>query len=94
MGETMKKSKKYKSPQRKLVIFFEKSRDNWKVKCREAKIMIKRLKNRVRFLEHSKENWKSKAKEFESKVKKLEDELERIKIKLDYQVFSLYSYRI
>ena len=68
------KGKSYKSPQRKLVKFFEKSRDRWKAKCREAKIEVKRLKNRVRFLEKSKEHWKSK-------VKELEAELARVKAK-------------
>lgn len=53
--------KTYKSPRRKLVKFFEKSRDQWKAKCREAKALVKRLKNRVRFLEHSRDRWKAKA---------------------------------
>jgi len=61
---------KYKSPRRKLLAFFERSRDQWKAKCREAKASLKRLKNRMRFLEKSKETWKSRAKE-------LEDELAR-----------------
>ncbi len=47
------KDKVYKSPVRKLARFFEKSRDQWKAKCREAKATIKLLKNRIRFLEES-----------------------------------------
>ena len=70
----VQKGKGYKSPQRKLVKFFEKSRDRWKAKCREAKIEVKRLKNRVRFLEKSKEHWKSR-------VQELEAELARVKAK-------------
>ena len=70
----VQKGKSYKSPQRKLVKFFEKSRDQWKAKCHEAKIEVKRLKNRVRFLEKSKERWKSR-------VKELEAELARVKAK-------------
>ena len=46
--------KTYKSPRRKLVRFFEKSRDQWKTKHHQAKADIKRLTNRVRFLERSK----------------------------------------
>ena len=45
----------YKSPRRKLLRFFEKSRDQWKDKCLEAKAAVKRLQNRVRFLEKSKD---------------------------------------
>lgn len=58
----------YKSPQRKLVRFFEKSRTQWKAKCRAAKATIKVLKNRVRFLEESKERWKRRAKALEHEV--------------------------
>jgi len=43
-----------KSPRRKLVRFFEKSRDQWKTKHHQAKADVKRLTNRVRFLERSK----------------------------------------
>ncbi len=46
--------KAYKSPRRKLVRFFEKSRDQWKSKHHQAKADVKRLTNRVRFLEQSK----------------------------------------
>ena len=31
----------YKSPQRKLVKFFQRSRDQWKAKCRGAKAEVK-----------------------------------------------------
>ncbi len=64
-------SKCYKSPQRKLVSFFERSRDQWKAKCIETKSMLKRLKNRVRFLEKSKEYWKSRVKELEQELAEL-----------------------
>jgi hypothetical protein len=66
------KDKVYKSPVRKLARFFEKSRDQWKAKCREAKTMVKRLKNRVRFLEESRERWKNRAKELQAKVAQME----------------------
>ena len=48
------KGKIYKSPRRKLVRFFEKSRDQWKTKHHQAKVDVKRLTNRIRFLEQSK----------------------------------------
>lgn len=44
----------YKSPMKKLVKFFEKSRDQWKDKAIKAKNKIKLCKNRIKFLETSK----------------------------------------
>jgi chromosome segregation ATPase len=55
----MKNENEYKSPRRKLVTFFEKSRNQWKEKCSEAKTKVKQLNNRVRFLEKSKEQLKN-----------------------------------
>ena len=66
------KDKVYRSPVRKLARFFEKSRDQWKAKYREAKATIKRLKNRVRFLEESRERWKNRVQELEAQVKQEE----------------------
>jgi chromosome segregation ATPase len=67
-------AKSYKSPQRKLVKFFEKSRNQWKAKCLEAKSKVKQLKNKVRFLEESRQQWKSRTKE-------LKEELAQMKAK-------------
>lgn len=44
--------KTYRSPQRKLVKFFERSRDQWKAKSRAAKTALKRLgRTRLRRVE-------------------------------------------
>lgn len=48
--------KEYKSPVRKLAVFFEKSRDAWKAKCLEFKYRTKKLKQRVRYLERKHAN--------------------------------------
>jgi hypothetical protein len=56
------KDKEYTSPVPKLARFFEKSRDQWKAKCREAKRMLKCLKSRNRFLQKSRDQWRQKAK--------------------------------
>lgn len=64
-------AKEYKSPRRKLVRFFERSRDQWKAKSTDAKAMVKRLKNRIRYLEASKEKWKSKAIELEKELTRM-----------------------
>jgi chromosome segregation ATPase len=45
--------KTYSSPQRKLVKFFERSRDRWKAKSRTAKTVLKRLGTRLGRLERS-----------------------------------------
>lgn len=43
--------KSYRSPQRKLVKFFEQSRDRWKAKSRAAKTVLKRFGTRLGRLE-------------------------------------------
>ena len=61
----------YKCPTRKLVRFFEKSRDQWKAECLEAKATVKGLKHRIRYLEKSKAEWKTKAREMEQQLARL-----------------------
>ncbi len=62
--------KTYKSPQRKLVRFFEKSRNQWKSKYRDAKLVVKRLQNRVRFLEKSKDRDTRRTRELKAELNK------------------------
>jgi hypothetical protein len=64
--------KEYKSPRRKLVKFFEKSRNQWKAKSIDAKALVKKLKNRIRYLELSKEKWKNKAIELEKELTRIQ----------------------
>ncbi len=64
-------TKTYKSPRRKLVKFFEKSRDQWKAKCIDAKVTVKNLKNRIRYLEANKNEWKTKAIELENELARM-----------------------
>jgi hypothetical protein len=72
-GVAAGKASNYKSPQKKLVRFFARSRDQWKEKCLAAKAMGKGLKHRMRFLERSKDHWKRR-------VKALEGERTRMKV--------------
>jgi chromosome segregation ATPase len=58
----------YKSPRRKLLRFFEKSRNQWKAKCLSAKATVKRLQNRVRFLEKSKDRLQHRVRDLEADV--------------------------
>ena len=69
----------YKSPTRKLLQFFEKSRDGWKRKCLEAKVRVKRLGNRVRSLQRSRDQWKEQAMGQREELRQLRQELEKQK---------------
>jgi chromosome segregation ATPase len=82
-AQGQQQEKRYKSPQRKLVKFFEKSRDGWKAKCHEAKRTVKRLKNRIRFLEQSKEQWKERARDLERELQRLKEEKASLREELD-----------
>jgi hypothetical protein len=61
----------FKSPLRKLATFFERSRNQWKLKFAKAKKDLKRLENRVRFLEQGKARWKEEAKRLKAEVANL-----------------------
>ena len=71
--------RQYKSPLRKLVRFFERSRDGWKRKCLEAKVAVKRLANRVRSLQKSRDQWKEQAMGQREELRRLRQELEKQK---------------
>ena len=58
----------YKSPVRKLVPFFKRSRNQWKAKCQEAKYKVKLLKNKIRYMDKSKEKFKMRVKELENEI--------------------------
>ncbi|MCP4289346.1 MAG: hypothetical protein GY792_33820, partial [Gammaproteobacteria bacterium] len=72
-----RKTKSYKSPTRKLVRFFEKSRDQWKAKCLEAKASAKGFQHRIRYLEQSKVEWKTKAKGLEKELTRMKSQQDR-----------------
>ena len=60
--------KKYKSPSRKLVKFFEKSRDNWKAKYQELKYKMKLMQNKIRYLEKRKTQLNQRIKELQQEL--------------------------
>jgi len=74
--------KTYKSPLKKLVIFFETSRDNWKNKYFEKKIELKRAKNQINDLKKRKEKWKDRAIEAENKLKETERDSSSVEKKI------------
>jgi lipopolysaccharide export system protein LptC len=51
----------YRSPQRILVRFFERSRNKWKAKCKEAKRENKSLKYRLGVMTETRNRWKAEA---------------------------------
>jgi chromosome segregation ATPase len=71
--------KQYRSPTRKLVTFFEKSRDQWKQKCLQAKRRVKLLHTRVADLEVSRRRWKERAQQWQKESHQLREQIEALK---------------
>jgi peptidoglycan hydrolase CwlO-like protein len=69
----------FRSPLRKLVRFFQHSRDSWKGKCQDAKKQCKLMGNQVRAVEKSRAEWRSRAEQSEQRVRELEQELAELK---------------
>jgi peptidoglycan hydrolase CwlO-like protein len=69
----------YRSPLRKLVQFFERSRDGWKEKYQNLKQRCKQLINQVRAVEKSREHWREMVEDQRRQLKALEEELAAIK---------------
>lgn len=63
--------KNYKSPLKKLVNFFEKSRDDWKDKYMGKKIEFKRATNQINDLKQRKKSWKDRAIKAENELKEV-----------------------
>jgi len=88
---------KYKSPLRKLVKFFEQSRNQWKEKYFQKKNQVKQLQNRVRYLERTKQEWKQKAQNLKAEVKPLEEKflpIEKIKKKTSKTISNIEDFEI
>ena len=66
-----KERRQYRSPIKKLVVFFEESRDKWKQKCLDAKRRVKRLHTKVADLQRSRERWKQECKQLRREVAQL-----------------------
>jgi len=74
--------KKFRSPTRVLVAFFQKSRDQWKQKYMSIKQELKRLKVRVYDVTKSREHWKQLAQEHQEQVKELQGEVQELQSQL------------
>lgn len=53
----------FRSPLRKLVAFFQTSRDKWKKKCQQAKYELKLLKRRLENLQGRHDLWQQRYRE-------------------------------
>ena len=59
----------YRTPLRKLLQFFVRSRDKWKAKCQAAKRENKSLKIRLDKMRESRDRWKTRAQSAEKAAK-------------------------
>lgn len=64
----------YKSPLRKLVRFFESSRDKWKAKHHQLKVEAKRQGNAKAALQRSRDHWKEQTKQLQKQLRDLQHE--------------------
>ena len=69
----------YVSPLRKLVRFFESSRDKWKAKHQEVKKQFKLAQNQIRAVEKSRAKWRQGAEIAIAEADALRTELEASK---------------
>jgi hypothetical protein len=72
--------KEYRSPQYKLVQFFERSRDNWKRKSHSRKVLIKRLTSRLQKMRLGRDRWRERAQLLEGELTRVQDELQQLKM--------------
>lgn len=78
MAEIKAMESEHRSPMKKLVRFFETSRNQWKSKHHSVKIELKREQNQRRAVEKSRASWKAKAEQAKQRVRELELELRQM----------------
>ena len=64
-------AKRFKSPLRKLVYFFEQSRNRWKSKYKHSKSNVKRLVNKNRYLQRRNTQLKERVNDLESELNQI-----------------------
>ena len=62
----------FRSPLRKLVAFFQASRDKWKEKCQRTKYQLKLLKRRFENLQLSRDQWQQDYQQAEARREQLQ----------------------
>jgi hypothetical protein len=77
MANTNAMDREYRSPLRKLVRFFEVSRDQWKAKHHTVKTELKLEQNQRRAVERSRAKWRAKAEDAQQRLRDLELKLQQ-----------------
>jgi hypothetical protein len=77
------KPRKFKTPGLKLVRFFEKSRDRWKIKVKDAKYQIKLLRKKIKYMEENKKAYKTTIINQIRQIEQMQEEIERLKKNLN-----------
>jgi hypothetical protein len=72
--------KEYRSPQYKLVRFFERSRDKWKRKSHTRQVKIKRLTSRLAKMRVGRDRWRERVAALEGELAHVRDELQQLKL--------------
>ncbi len=78
-----KEPRSFKTPESKLVRFFEKSRDRWKTKTKDAKYQIKLLRKKIKYMEHHKKEYKATIINQARQIEQMQEEIERLKKNLN-----------
>jgi len=73
----------FRSPLRKLVVFFRNSRDQWKKKCQDAKYELKLLKRRLDRLQKNHDRWQHQYREVESQLLETEQRRQELHSRLE-----------
>jgi len=73
------KLRHFKTPGMKLVRFFEKSRDQWKNKAKDAKYQIKLLRKKIKYMEENKKVYKKTIQNQSRQIEQMQEEIERLK---------------
>ncbi len=69
---------KFRSPLRKLVVFFEASRDAWKAKCQQVKYQFKLLKRRFENLQKNRDLWQQRYRKADTGREQLQAQCEHL----------------
>ena len=81
--ENQKELRTFKTPGSKLVRFFERSRDRWKIKAKDAKYQIKLLRKKIKYMEQNKKEYKKTIVNQAQQIAQMQAEIERLKKNLN-----------
>ncbi len=70
----------FRSPLRKLVAFFEASRNKWKKKCQQTKYELKLLRRKFGNLQKNRDMWQQRYQEADARREQLEAQREHLQV--------------